>query len=560
MFSKIFSLVLILVVTLPIAIPAPAQTEADILLRDLLWNMDWAQQPVKDMTFVFVTATAKGSSIEKLNEAAQQSGSATLPEETRMSVWIKKPDKMKIIVGDYKVVVRREGTERFSYKYTYSTGQTTRQKFPLDTWPVWPSPERIVINLKKYLARNTPHTILRDDAAAGTPTYILTFKPKDTKEEYAYVIRIADWRILKSIFYENGKASFVAEWRDIAVNNRLPDKIFDVEELKETASAQKRPQDIAAAAPEDSPVEVVYAGVVRKEVVAQEGWDTLEDSSRYLRTRKFVEEKDTAPGTLGTAFGFVFTVKGNNPLSLTARYFHPPMANALTREITTMHEAPLSVRAGEIEMVSWVFTREWEIAPGAWTLQLWDGGKKLGERKFTVTKVENIYAHLGEWGRRLPEFNAALAKDPKDSKARNGLGNAYSEMGDYARALAEYTKVIEADPKHPTAYNGRCDVYTLQREFDKALTDCDKAIGLKPKYAFAFINRGKVYDGKGDYEKAVADYTRAIELNGRYANAYYYRGLTLARKGDIDGAKADFEKVLELNPYDARARKKLEDL
>ena len=560
MFSKIFSLVLILVVTLPIAIPAPAQTEADILLRDLLWNMDWAQQPVKDMTFVFVTATAKGSSIEKLNEAAQQSGSATLPEETRMSVWIKKPDKMKIIVGDYKVVVRREGTERFSYKYTYSTGQTTRQKFPLDTWPVWPSPERIVINLKKYLARNTPHTILRDDAAAGTPTYILTFKPKDTKEEYAYVIRIADWRILKSIFYENGKASFVAEWRDIAVNNRLPDKIFDVEELKETASAQKRPQDIAAAAPEDSPVEVVYAGVVRKEVVAQEGWDTLEDSSRYLRTRKFVEEKDTAPGTLGTVFGFVFTVKGNNPLSLTARYFHPPMANALTREITTMHEAPLSVRAGEIEMVSWVFTREWEIAPGAWTLQLWDGGKKLGERKFTVTKVENIYAHLGEWGRRLPEFNAALAKDPKDSKARNGLGNAYSEMGEYARALAEYTKVIEADPKYPAAYNGRCDVYTLQGEFDKAITDCDKAIELKPKYAFAFINRGKAYDGKGDYTKAITDYTRAIELNGRYANAYYYRGLTLIQKGDIDGAKADFEKVLELNPYDARARKKLEDL
>jgi len=133
------------------ATSAAAQGGGDILLRDLLWNMDRAQQSVKDMTFVFVTATAKGSSIEKLNEAAQQSGSATLPEETRMSVWIKKPDKMKIIVGDYKVVVRREGTERFSYKYTYSTGQTTRQKFPLDTWPVWPSPERIVINLKKYL-------------------------------------------------------------------------------------------------------------------------------------------------------------------------------------------------------------------------------------------------------------------------------------------------------------------------------------------------------------------------------------------------------------------------
>ena len=98
------------------ATPAAAQGEGDILLRDLLWNMDRAQQSVRDMTFVFVTATAKGSSIEKLNEAAQQAGSATLPEETRMSVWIKKPDKMKIVAGDYKVIIRKEGPEWFSYQ------------------------------------------------------------------------------------------------------------------------------------------------------------------------------------------------------------------------------------------------------------------------------------------------------------------------------------------------------------------------------------------------------------------------------------------------------------
>ncbi len=539
---------------------AGGQGGGDILLRDLLWNMEWAQRSVKDTTFVFVTATAKGSSIEKLSEAARQAGQASLPEETRMSVWIKNPDKMKIAAGDYKVIIRKEGSEWFSYQYAYSTGQMARQKLPQDTWPVWPSQERIVANLKKYMAKNTPYTVLRDGAAAGGPVYILTFKPKGTKEEYAYVIRIADWRILKSLFYEDGRVSFAAEWRDISVNNQSLDKLFDVAEPPKTASAQKQPQDVAPVPPEDLPIEVVYAGVVRKEVIAQEGGYTLENNSRYLRTRKFVAEKDTAPGTLGTAFGFVFTVKGTDPLSLTVRNLHPPMANALTREITTVHETPLSVRPGETEMVSWVFTKEWEIAPGAWTLQLWDGGKKLAEKKFMVTRAADIYAHLGEWGRRLPEFNAAVAKDPKNAKALTGLGNAYSEMGEYTRALAEYTKAIESDPQSPTAYNGRCDVYATQREFDKAITDCDKAIELKPKYAFAFITRGKAYDGQGDYTKAVADYTRAIEINGRYANAYYYRGLSLAQKGDIDGAKANLEKVLELNPYDARARKKLEDL
>lgn len=546
--------------------PAGRQNESDILLRDLLWNMDWAQQSVKDMTFVFVTATAKGSSIEKLNEAAQQSGSATLPEETRMSAWIKKPDKMKIVAGDYKVIIRKEGPEWFSYQYAYSTGQTARQKLPPDIWPVWPSPERIVANLKKYLAKNTPYTILRDDAAAGGPTYILTFKPKDTQEEYAYVIRIADWRILKSVFYEGGQVSFIAEWRDIAVNTKLPDKLFEIAETRETEPAQKQPQGITSPSPDDSPVEILYAGVVRKEVIQQEGGYTLEDNDRYLRTRKFVEEKDTVPGTLGTSFGFVFTVspkvdpKGEGPRSLTARYLHPPMANAMTREIVTMHEIPLNTRPGEAGMVSWVFAREWEISQGEWSLQLWGDGKKLAEKKFTVTRAADIYAHLGEWGRRLPEFNAALVKDSRDVKALTGLGNAYSEMGEYKRAAAEYTKAIESDPKSATAYNGRCDVYTLQREFDEAITDCDKAIELKPKYTFAFINRGKAYDGKGDYDKAIADYTQAIEFNGRYANAYYYRGLTFVQKGDIDGAKADFEKVLELNPYDARARKKREDL
>lgn len=540
--------------------PATAQSESDILLRDLLWNMEWAQQSVRDMTFVFVTATAKGSSIEKLSEAARQAGQGILPEETRMSVWIKKSDKMKIVAGDYKVIIRKEGPEWFSYQHTYSTGQTARQKLPPDTWPVWPSQERIVANLKKYMVRNTPYTILRDAAAAGGATYVLTFKPKDTKEEYAYVIRIADWRILESVFYEDGSASFVAEWRDITVNTRLPDELFRISESTDISSvpAGAGSQDPLTAP--DSPVEIVYAGVVKKEVVQQEGGYTLENNSRYLRTRKFVDEKDTVPGTLGTAFGFIFTVRGDDQFSLTARYLHPPMANALTREIITTHEIPLSVRPRETQALSWVFTKEWEIAPGPWTLQLWDGDKKLAEKKFTVTKAADIYAHLGEWGRRLPAFNAALAKDPKDVKALTGLGNAYSEMGEYARAIAEYTKTIEVDPKASTAYNGRCDVYTLQGEFDKAFADCDKAIELKPKYTFAFINRGKAYDGKGHYEKAIADYTRAIELNPRYANAYFYRGLALAQQGNIDGARADFEKVLELNPHDARARKKLEDL
>ena len=560
MLTKIFSLALILATTITIPTPAPAQGESDILLRDLLWNMEWAQQSVRDMTFVFVTATAKGSSIEKLNEAAQQAGQGSLPEETRMSIWIKKPDKMKIVAGDYKVIIRKEGPEWFSYQYAYSTGQTARQKLPRDTWPVWPSQERIVVNLKKYMAKNIPCTILRDDAAAGGATYVLAFKPRDTKEEYAYVIRIADWRILKSVFYENGNVSFVAEWRDIEVNSALADKLFDLAEPQAAPALPPGARDTAAFFDVDSPVEILYAGVVKKEVVQKEGGYTLEHNSRYLLTRKFVDEKDTVPGTLGTAFGFIFTVRGDDQFFLTARYLHPSMANALTREITTTHEMPLSVHPGETQALSWVFTKEWEIAPGPWTLQLWEGGKKMAEKKFTVTKAADIYAHLGEWGRRLPALNATLAKDPKDVKALTGLGNAYSEMGEYARALFEYTKAIEADPKASTAYNGRCDVYTLQGEFDKALVDCDKAIELKPKYTFAFINRGKAYDGKGHHEKAAADYTQAIELNPRYANAYFYRGLTLAQKGDIDGARADFEKVLELNPYDARARKKLEDL
>lgn len=554
MLGKILSLVLILT-TLPI--PTFAQSEADILLRDLIWNLEWAQQSVNDMTFTFVTAAAEGSSIDKLSETEKKLGRTSLPEEARMSVWIKKSDRMKVLAGDYKVIIRREGNEWFSYQYAYSTGQTLRQKLPPDSWPVWPSPGRIIANLKKYMAKATPHTIRRDDTAPGGANYVLTFKPQGSQEEYAYVIRIADWRILKSVFYENGQPSFVSQWRDVAVNTNIPDKVFDPAEVKDVAAAQVRGQN--AVSP-DAPVAVLYSGLVKKEIIRREGGYTLENNHRHLRNPKYVDEQNTVPGVLGMAFGFAFTVKADQDLSLTARYIHPALANPLTQEIKTVHETSLQVPAGASDLVSWVFTKEWEIVPGEWTLQLYENDSKLAEKKFTVTEEKDIYANLGEWGRRLPEFNKALRKNPKDAPALNGLGNAYSEMGDYPRAVAEYTKAMDADPKFFSAYNGRCDVYAIQKEFDKAVADCTKALELNPKYIFALINRGKAYDGKGDYARAILDYNKALELNPRNANAYFYRALTFVAQGNIDGAKADLEKVLEINPYDIRARKKLEDL
>jgi hypothetical protein len=43
-------------------------------------------------------------------------------------------------------------------------------------------------------------------------------------------------------------------------------------------------------------------------------------------------------------------------------------------------------KIGDTSFLDYSFDEPWELVPGTWTFQLWQGNRKLAEKSFTVVK------------------------------------------------------------------------------------------------------------------------------------------------------------------------------
>lgn len=101
------------------------------------------------------------------------------------------------------------------------------------------------------------------------------------------------------------------------------------------------------------------------------------------------EQTGVIPAVLGGKFGFGYSVTGNNgkPVPLTVVYHFPKMTDPQTlkefshyvKNVKTIPEEPLP-------RMLWDFTESWELVPGDWIFQIYQGKTKLVEKKFTVVK------------------------------------------------------------------------------------------------------------------------------------------------------------------------------
>jgi len=54
----------------------------------------------------------------------------------------------------------------------------------------------------------------------------------------------------------------------------------------------------------------------------------------------------------------------------------------------------------------------------------------------------------------IEDYRKALQDDPKNYRARFGLGRLYQQMGLFEKAIAEYRKTLEVEPLFPAAWHG----------------------------------------------------------------------------------------------------------
>ncbi len=116
-------------------------------------------------------------------------------------------------------------------------------------------------------------------------------------------------------------------------------------------------------------------------------------SERPVQTTKvrIVEVSTTVPARVGAQFGFRYLVVGE-PAGATVNLrlvtlvpapgaFSPALKASLTR-----FEDRIAATIGTPLISGYSLDAPWEVVPGVWTLELWDGTRKLAEQRFTVVR------------------------------------------------------------------------------------------------------------------------------------------------------------------------------
>jgi hypothetical protein len=139
-----------------------------------------------------------------------------------------------------------------------------------------------------------------------------------------------------------------------------------------------------------SHVEIVEFGIYTARVVRrEEAPGTAAGKSQLLADIVLRESTDRVPLALGTYFGMRYVVRGNPEgaqvkLTRVTRFPPPGLTNPATGRTVAVERTERQPVIGRRAYAGFSFDVEWELVPGTWTFELWDGERKLAEKSFQV--------------------------------------------------------------------------------------------------------------------------------------------------------------------------------
>lgn len=139
-------------------------------------------------------------------------------------------------------------------------------------------------------------------------------------------------------------------------------------------------------------IEIVETGIYRAETAAIErAPGTASRQRNILSETKLIASTTRVEARLGVHFGMRYRVVGRPSLAtvkLTSvtQYPAPGLKNPKAGGVQTRGEHPLFATIAQINYRGYVFEHDWELVPGAWTFELWDGNRKLASQTFNVVK------------------------------------------------------------------------------------------------------------------------------------------------------------------------------
>lgn len=139
-------------------------------------------------------------------------------------------------------------------------------------------------------------------------------------------------------------------------------------------------------------IDIVEYGIYTSEIIGTI-YAPLTTSGKYNLVKNviLVEKTDKIPATKGTKFGLFYVIHGSIEgeeinIKEIVKFPNPGYRHPKTGKLFRKSEFSSIKKIGSKNFVAGVFSEDWDLFPGIWSVQLWHNGKKLAEKSFTVFK------------------------------------------------------------------------------------------------------------------------------------------------------------------------------
>jgi serine/threonine protein kinase/tetratricopeptide (TPR) repeat protein len=158
-----------------------------------------------------------------------------------------------------------------------------------------------------------------------------------------------------------------------------------------------------------------------------------------------------------------------------------------------------------------------------------------------------VFLGTGNYEMAAHEYQLAVAIEPTDDKAYNGLAIAYSRLNRPIEAEKTFKSAIQLRPNYWAGYNWLGELYLRQGQAKDAEAMFSEVISLVPDSFVGYTNLGSTYLNEGRYAEAIPLLKRSVEIrqtaenNSNLATAYF--GLR-----QFDNAAKTYEQAIKLDP------------
>ncbi|MGA8408297.1 MAG: tetratricopeptide repeat protein [Candidatus Acidiferrales bacterium] len=162
--------------------------------------------------------------------------------------------------------------------------------------------------------------------------------------------------------------------------------------------------------------------------------------------------------------------------------------------------------------------------------------------------ASNRAVNLPEFVNIKPDEMESIAVPASDLYRIIDNALALQQGGDNAAALAEWKKALALDPNDPRANNGIAVSLSLAGDSDQAITYLQKAVQLSPDFFEAYYNLGLELAKKNRMNEAIAAWLNTVRIRPDFAGGHENLGYAYYLQGKFADSLTHLRLALQSDP------------